>query len=66
MPSSRAVNRSKRSNAKNKRRTLRTLILGLQDDSFRDTKPVDHSQDLLQKVSLREAQMDLVDSELSF
>ena len=61
MSRSRAVNRSNRFNAKRRRRTLRSGIPGLQDDSRRVEKTIDHSQDLLRKAAEKETLADLMD-----
>ena len=62
MSRSRAFNRSSRLNAKRRRKALRSVLPGLEDDFSKNNNPIDHSQELIQKVSHREALTDLIDS----
>ena len=61
MSRSRAFNRSSRLNAKRRRRALRSVVPGLQDDFRKYQNPIDHSQELIQKVTHREALTELID-----
>ena len=59
MSRSRAFNRSSRFNAKKRRRALRSCVPALQDDPSKFEQPINHSQELIQKVSGREAMAEL-------
>ena len=61
MSRSRAFNRSSRFNAKKRRKSLRSVLPGLQNDSLKGQEPIDHSQELIQKLTHREALSELID-----
>ena len=61
MSRSRAFNRSTRFNAKRRRKTLRSVLPGFQDDLRKLEHPIDHSQELIQKVTHREAMTELIE-----
>ena len=61
MSRSRAFNRSSRFNAKKRRMVLRSGVPGLQDNSRKVEELIDHSQELIQKVSAREAISELME-----
>jgi len=62
MSRSRAFNRSGRLNAKRRRKALRSVLPGLEDDCSKNQSNIDHSQGLIQKVIHRETLADLIDS----
>ena len=61
MSRSRAFNRSSRLNAKRRRKALRSVLPGLQVDSSKVEDPIDQSQELIQKLTHREALSELID-----
>ena len=61
MSRSRAFNRSTRFNAKRRRKTLRSVLPGSKDDLRKLEHPIDHSQELIQKVTHREAMTELIE-----
>ncbi len=64
MSRSRAVNRSNRFNAKQRRKTLRSEIPGFQDALQRESNDFDHSKNLLRKTKEKEIWSDLMEPKL--
>ncbi len=64
MSRSRAFNRSSRLTAKRRRRVLRSVVPGFEGDSRKVDKPIDHSQDLLQKANEKEALAELIEPQM--
>ena len=65
MPRSRSLNRLNRLNAKRRRRSLRSAVPGLDDNSFGIEKTIDHSKDLLLKSIENEIVQDLMEPKLN-
>ena len=65
MSHSRSLNRLNRFNAKRRRRSLRSAIPGLDDNSFGIEKTIDQSQDLFLKSIENEIVQDLMEPKLN-
>ncbi len=61
MSRSRALNRFNRFTAKRRRRALRSDVPSLREDFHRESLPVDHSEDLLEKACDKETLLDLIE-----